>query len=226
MFAKGVTVLGELLDEMRNLLREGAALDTLEGRSERRVAHGLGMLIGDADDIVRQRACRELGEIISRREPPKIEDAIRRLLWRLNPESGDHPVGVPELLGEIGRRAPKQIESVVSVILYYLDDDKLRPGLLQAAGRIGQRLPGVVAAHVDEIASCLGDKSAVVSANAVLALRRTGGERAEEALRAVEGDAREVGLFCGNELRPVKLSELAAHDCGQTGGLCFVTDKM
>jgi HEAT repeat protein len=214
--------MARLLDEARRLLHEGAPLDTLEARSERETLRTLTMLLNDAEAKIRQRACWELGRIVSRMAPSKIEDYIRRLMWRLNPESGDNPFGVPEALGEIGNRAPRQIEAFVSVMMQYLDDERLRTGLLQAAGRIGQKLPNVLSAYVDEISSYLRDDNAAVAGNAALALRRIGGSRADDALRAIEGDNREIALFCGGAFRTIKLCELARQSCEGADDFCFI----
>ena len=217
--------MSRLIDEVRELLRKGGDLNSLERCSERKLARTLTMLVHDSEDIVRQRACRELGEIISRRTPSKIENTIRRLLWRLNPESGDYPVGVPELLGEIGHQAPHKVGNLVSIMLQYLDDEKLRPGLMQAAGRIGQQFPEAVTPHIDEISSCLGDADAIVSGNAALALCRMGGNRAERALRAIEGDTREITVFCEGEFRRTRLCELAEQGYEQREDLCFIASQ-
>ena len=219
---EGFGAVTKLTARLRQYLREGENLDIREQFSERQLIRTLMMLICDEEDIVRQRACRELAEIMCRMAPSKIENSVRRLLWRLNPESGDHPIGLPELLGEIGYRAPEQIKTFVSVILYYLDDEKLKPGLLQAAGRIGERLPDVLSEHISEISECLHEKDIIIAANAVLALSRIGGGRAEEALRLMEHDEREVTIICGDERRTVKLCELAKQKLEEPDRPCFI----
>ncbi|GAB4353701.1 MAG: hypothetical protein Kow0099_37920 [Candidatus Abyssubacteria bacterium] len=207
------------IEEVRERLREGASLDSL-GMSEREMPRTLQMLMHDEDELVKQRACRALGEVVARMEPSKIENIVRRLMWRLNPESGDNPVGVPEALGEIGNRAPQQIAAFVSVMMQYLDDEKLQPGLLQALRRFGQKETGMAIPFVKEVAALVGSENVVVAANAALALRAAG-EPGAEALRAVEHDEREIALFCGNEYRRMKVCELARHAC--EGNLCFVS---
>ena len=217
--------MSRFIDEVRKLLREGGGLNALGDCSEHKLVRTLTMLVHDVEDIVRQRACAELGKIVSRKAPSRIENTIRRLLWRLNPESGDYPVGVPELLGEIGNRSPQQVSNLVSVMLQYLDDETLRPGLLQAAGRIGQSLPDTVYPHIDEISVCLQSEDAVVAGNAVLALCRVQGGRTEVALRAIENDTREVTVFCEGEFHVKKLGELAGQGYEQIEGLCFIAGR-
>jgi len=181
------------------------------------------MLISDAEDVVRQRACWELGKAVSQKNPERIKDFFRRLVWRLSPESGEYPFGVPEAFGEIGNRAPQQVSDFVSVVLQFLADEILRPGLLQAAGRIGQRIPDALAPHIDEISSFLHDCDPIISGNALLALYRVGEPHAGETKCAIENDSRRVKLFCRGEFREVRLCELADQDCLQEDTLCFIS---
>jgi hypothetical protein len=211
--------MARLVEEARERLREGASLEEL-GAPERELQRTLQMLMHDEDEVVRQRACWELGEVVSRMAPAKIENIVRRLMWRLNPESGDNPLGVPEALGEIGNRAPQQIAAFVSVMMQYLDDEKLQPGLLQALRRFGQTETEMASPFVEEVAPLLGSGNAVVAANAALALRAAG-EAGVEALHSIEDDEREVTLFCGNERRTMKICDLAQHECEEK--LCFVS---
>lgn len=213
----------KLVDEVRQLLREGHTLSACRVNSEHQLIRALTMLINESNDVVRQRACWELGEIISRTAPSNIESFIQRLMWRLNPESGDNPRGVPEAIGEIGNRAPGHVESFISAFMQYLEDANLRPGLLQAAGRIGQSSPHALSPYIDEIAAYLCSEEIASAANAALALVRIGGKRASEALRAIEGDRREVTLFCADDFITIKLCELGRQKYGNTEKLCFIS---
>ena len=215
----------ELTEIIRRALRKGDDPSSVEACSARRLYRTLMMLIHDDDDLVRQRACRHLADIISRKDPASIENVIRRLLWRLNPESGDYPIGLPELLGEIGNRAPREIASFVSVILFYLDDEKLQPGLLQAAGRIGQKLPDLLSEYVSEISQFLRNENLIVAANAALALRRIGGPDTETALRAVMDDTREITLICNDDRRPTQLGELAKAISEPMIADCYISSE-
>ncbi len=215
----------KLVDKVRQLLRERAALSASRVSSEHQLVRALIMLINDDDDIVRQRACWELGEAVSRMAPSKIADFIRRLLWRLNPESGDIARGVPEAIGEIGNRAVQHVESFMPSLMQYLEDESLRPGLLQAAGRIGQHSPHSLSPYIDEIAAYLFSEDVAIAGNAALALVRIGGERAGEALRAVENDARQVTLFCDDDFITIKLCEMEKHSRSHADKLCVITSQ-
>jgi hypothetical protein len=210
------------IDRVRRLLREGGDIRSIESRSPQELIRTLNMLTHDENDIVRQGACRELAEIVSRSSPDRIKDFARRLLWRMNPESGDHPIGAPELFGEIGYRSPHEIEDFVGAFLFYLDDDKLRAGLLQAAGRIGEKLPEALSLHVDGISSYLRHENPLIAGNAALALSRIGATNAEEALKVSEGDTREITLSCGNKLKKLRICDIHEHRSSCTQDPCFI----
>jgi hypothetical protein len=233
--------MAKSLDMVRRILIEGDAVDTVDLTSERELVRALKMLIYDADQIVRQRACHELGKRLSKMPPDKLDDFIRRLLWRLNPESGDHPIGVPELIGEIGHQSPGRIESFLPSIMSSIEDRGLLPGLLQAAGRIGQKIPGVLLPYTDRISGYLGDNNPTAAGNAVLALCRIygnasggpPGELAEGLAKKTgwpdENDSRQIFLFCrsssgDNDIVKMSLRELALHGAECSCTLCFIID--
>ncbi len=172
-------------DIVRRALLDAVPLDSISGLTRRELKRTLGMLTHDGDTIVKQRACLELGTLISQMPPERIKNYLRRLLWRLSEESGDYPVGTPELFGEIGHRAPREAEDFVGAFLYYLDDETLLPGLLQAAGRIGRQIPETLTPYSEQISAYLTDRNPLIAGNAALALCRMGGDSAERAQRQV-----------------------------------------
>jgi hypothetical protein len=212
----------ESVRRIRHLLQEGHCLDGRKDYSRSELTHALLMLISDADELVRQKACWELGKVVARTKAPKIDDLLRRLLWRLNPESGDNPVGVPEALGEIGNRTPQQIEGFVPAMLQYLEDEELQPGLLQAAGRIGQNLPRALEEHISKIAAYLDSEVASISGNALLALVRIGGDSSKARLHNMREDTREIKLFCTDAVTTTRLCDLVGHKCKMPDSLCFI----
>lgn len=214
--------MAKLIDEVRRLLRGDGRLDSLSNCERPRLIRTLNMLISDADDIVKQRACRKLGRVITTLPRERMHDFLRRLLWRLNPEAGDNPVGVPELFAEIVYNEPEQNRSFVPPFLFYFDEVSLWSGMLQASGRIGEQLPDVLVSYLDEISPFQRNNDVIVASNAVLALRRIGGDKAEKALRLAEHDVREVKLYCGGKYNKVSLSDLASHECKRQNNLCFI----
>lgn len=208
--------------EIRRVLLRCECSDTLAAHPQKEILRALNMLTHDGNEVVRQRACRELAQRIVRRDSMKIETFIRRLLWRLNPESGDYPIGVPELLGEIGNRSPEKISGAIPAMLYYLEDETLRPGLLQAAGRIGQRAPRLVAEYIEQIAGLLHDPDPRTAANAAVALLRIGEPRAREKLQQIRNDPRVVALCCRKGIRKIKLRELIDNFDDAADEACFV----
>lgn len=200
-------------------------MDLPNGQSKRGLAKALAMLTHDADAIVQQRACLELGEIISKMPQERIDNYLRRLLWRMNPEAGDHPVGTPELIGEIGRRSHERISSFLPGVMLYLEDEKLLPGLLQAAGRIGQKNPDALSPYIEQIIEFLEDKNPVVAGNAALALCRIGGDPVALARKALANDKREINLYCfENGIQRMTLRELSERCSKFATGICFLIE--
>ena len=211
-------------DIVRQALLNAVPIDSISGFTRRELLRALGMLTHDGDATVRQRACRELGGLISQMPPEKIKNYLRRLLWRLSPESGDYPVGTPELFGEIGHRAPREAQDFVGAFLYYLDDETLLPGLLQAAGRIGRQIPEALEPYVNEIFAYLTDDNPLIAGNAALALCRMGGDSAKRARRALAHDNRRINLFCHNRFENIKLCDLFDHSREIDEEFCFISD--
>ena len=93
--------MAKLLDILRRELSEGGGgSESSQNRSGREFVRALAMLNHDGDILVRQRACLILGAIVAKAPPERIRNYLRRLLWRMSPESGDYPVGAPD--GVIG----------------------------------------------------------------------------------------------------------------------------
>lgn len=217
--------MGKLIDIVRRILSENGSPDLPEGHSERGLLRALAMLTHDGNEIIRQRACLELAEIISKMPQERIDNYLRRLLWRMNPEAGDYPIGTPELIGEIGRRSHERISSFLPGVMLYLEDEKLLPGLLQAAGRIGQINSEALSPYIDQIIEFLKDANPVVAGNAGLALCRIGGDPAKQAKQALLNDKREIGLYRSkNGIQRMMLCKLTERFNEFANDSCFIAD--
>jgi len=209
---------------VREALLSASPVDTIADLSHRELMRALRMLVLDDEMLVRQRACYELGRIVSEMPAERVSNYLRRMLWKLSPESGDYPVGTPELFGEIGHRAPEQAKDFVGAYLFYLDDETLLPGLLQAIGRIGQVCPKPLRPYIDMLSEYLTWENSVVAGNAALALYRIGGDAAEWAREALVDDEREINLFCDGKFQKIKLRELSERGEEIIESLSFVTN--
>jgi hypothetical protein len=181
------------------------------------------MLLNDPDEIIAQRASWSLGPVVADSGPDKIENFLRRLMWRVNPESGDNPLGVPEAIGEIGARAFEQVRPFVPVLLQYSDDEQLLPGILQAIGRIGHSSPATIEPHMDFLISTLTDERPSIFGNAALAMLRIDRRRAEEVLAKVEARDRTARIYYNGAYQMIRLREIAQLEDDRLNEFCFIS---
>jgi hypothetical protein len=212
------------IDEIRRALKSGADIKTRSGLTRHQLIRALLMLINDPDEYVRQKACWCLGSVVAQLERAKKEDFLRRLLWRINPESGDNPHGVPEAIGEIGARSTHEVRPFVPVLALYADDQKLLPGILQALGRIGQQEPQIVEEHLQIIFSALKSEVAAIFGNAALALLRISGTRGDENMILFSDDCRRIRFFCENRYHIINLCDLVKWR-NRLADSCFVSSE-
>ncbi len=215
------SLMPKLIHEIRSLFLSHGTFEKMQ-ISDRKLILALAMLISDPEELVRQEASWHLGELVAKFETGKQDEYIRRLLWRLNPESGDNPVGVPELVGEIGVRISERVAPFLPAFVQCAGDEKLLPGLLQALGRIGQTAPHAVADYSGMISDALSHAHPVVFGNAALALWRINSSRAGNLLR---DDQRVIRAFCRDAYQSLKVRELAVCDCASLGQLCFISER-
>jgi len=129
------------------LLRRGdsASLERLVADRAAAVRHLQGRL-WDPDERIRQRAAVALAAAAEAR-PEHGRDLLRRLLWALNDESATNGRYAVSALAEIGVRCPDLIGPFVGSMVRLLEDDGLKPLLLQALSRIGRATPAAVAPY-------------------------------------------------------------------------------
>lgn len=124
---------------------DGAGLGRLVTERAAAVRHLQGRL-WDPDESTRRRAAAALA-VAAEARPELGRDLLRRLVWALNDESATNGRCAVPALAEIGARCPELVEPFVGSMVRLLEDDGLRPALLEALARIGRAAPGVVAPY-------------------------------------------------------------------------------
>jgi hypothetical protein len=118
---------------------------------------GVARLAGrlwDPDPRRRDVAARALGRAAAARPDQGLE-AVRRLMWTLNDESGTHGLHALRGLGEIGAAAPRVIAPFVAALAGMAGDAGLRRELLAALIRIAESDPALLAPHWLEISAAI-----------------------------------------------------------------------
>lgn len=148
------------------LRRDRARLDKWAGS----VVNPLRVLISlthDDDELVTWRAIEAAGWVASTLAPAgldKLRDAIRRLLWLMNDESGGVSWHAPELIGEILHSVPSLIPEFASLLPSFLREEPFEAGTHWALVRIADITPRSVAGSAHLLERSLADPNPMIRA--------------------------------------------------------------
>ncbi len=184
---------------VREHLERGEFSAVLARASERGVVRALVSLLYDGEPLLRWRAVSMIGRLAAA-EPERVRPLVTRLLWTLNDESGGIGWMSAPALGEIGRNAPALLRGCVRVVVHYLEDPTLLPGVLWAIGRLAPAYPEVTREVVPQLVGLLGAADPQVRGGAAWALGELGDGQAREALAARGGDTAPAAVYEGEEI--------------------------
>jgi len=163
------------------------------------------------------RAIRALGAIcgaVVSQDPAVVRTLAQRLLWMMRDESGNNPGSAPEILGEMVRACPDALNDIAPIIASFEDEEMLRPGVVWALYRIAEVRPDLVSQPAEFFERLLGDRNAVVRANAVLAVSALG-MRELANLSAVQNDHSAVMVYFKGTLQETTVAALAHGEIGK-----------
>lgn len=211
-----------------------AHLDDIAGHGMSAVGPLLACL--HAEPPARHRAAAALGPVVRDLPPDAMRDVMRRLMWRMNEESGGIGWGVPEAFGEILAASPQACREFHRVLISWIvkldgrednfcDHAILRRSCCWAVGRLAQDAPEFAAPARPwlrrEIAM---DEDPVCRAMAAWSLGVLGAGMDDlPALRALEAEhgAETCEIFDGDGMRTESFAEIArrAMDSAGNSGL-------
>jgi hypothetical protein len=177
---------------------------------------GFRILVGlsyDKTDVLSWRAIELIGILageFSKKNSEMIRNLAQRLLWMMRDESGNNPWSAPEILGEIVRNDPDGFADVAPVIASFHDEEMLRPGVLRAIFRIGDRRPDLILVDGDFIVPYLRNPDPLVRTYALLV---AGAYQLKEMVTAsgdLKNDRSTVTLYENGELFCKTVGEIAA----------------
>ena len=96
------------------------------------------------DPAVRDVAASGLA-VAARHYPRLVEEAVRRLIWAMNDESGTNAVHAPAVIARLAETEPKLLVPVLSDLLRLTADPGLRDELVTAVRRVAAQFPGEAA---------------------------------------------------------------------------------
>jgi len=169
-------------------------------------------LLYSADEKVRWNAILCLGKsagTLAKLKPEVVGDLVRRLLYAAN-DSAAASWGALEAVGEIIRWSADVFGSFVRHMLAMLRDPQLRPAVLWAAGRIGQRHPELIKSSAFfAIFDCLNDKDPKVRGYAVWTLGNLEAKEAKNSINKLITDTNKITIFDGQKNIETTVGNLA-----------------
>jgi len=181
----------------------------------------------DKETLAGRRAIRAMGLIARepvRTDPAFLRDAVRKLLWSLNDESGSIGWSAPELLGEIVSADPEQFPDIIPLITaaYDAEEETFRPGVLYALARIADVSPGRILDHLEIVTRGLGDRNPEVRVNALEVVERVWSGLDGSARSAVAGmisrmanDPGEAWVYRGDAFQGITVGEKVREVIGR-----------
>jgi HEAT repeat protein len=154
------------------LKRDRARLENW-ARSATNPLRVLSSLTYEENELLRWRAVEAAGWVASSLAETgldKLRDAVRRLLWLMNDESGGVGWHAPELIGEILCNVPVLIPEFAELLPSFLREEPFKAGTHFALDRIASIAPASVAGCADLLAPSLNDPDPMIRALAARVL--------------------------------------------------------
>jgi HEAT repeat protein len=202
---------------VRDQLGRAAFDEVVALAGEPSLVRTLVSLLYDPDELLRWRAVSAIGALAGVK-PEQVRPLVTRLLWTLNDESGGIGWTSAPALGEIGRNAPALLASCVRVVVHYLEDRGLLPGVLWAIGRLAPAFPHETREVVPELLPLLDDGSPAVRGHAAWALGEIGDPGARGACARLAADEGEARIYTGGGLVTRRVREWALEAASRLGG--------
>ena len=200
-------------EKIKTLARNGDYDEiTRLSRSDAGVARALASYLYSDDELLFWRSVKAFGRLAAE-NPESVRRFVTRLLWQLNDESGSIGRGSAQVIGEMAAHNMELVKNAVPVVVHYLEDYGMLPGVLYAIGRIGSVRPDITRDIELELAAFLEDESPTVRGMAAWALGEmgAGAERVKASLQTLLDDEADLTIYdpAGDTLKNAKVKELA-----------------
>lgn len=161
----------EVVDFLKNGNLEDLASFIAEKKSNLRY---LTRLLCSSDQLLKWRAVETMGLVGAKLSNKDLEQAkilLRTLLWTMNDESGGIGWGAPESMGEIIYHCPDTLNEFAPVLLTYIDEEMLLPGVIFGAYRIALADNSLVREFMPSYREFLNHKNPVVRGHLLLLMK-------------------------------------------------------
>jgi hypothetical protein len=209
--------IGRRKTEVREAL-QSSDIDTLlkSKLGIRKLLRALSSLLYDRDRIICFRAVHALGKVsgeVAKRDPSRIQNLLRRLLWTMNDESGSICWYAPEAIGEVLVSNPQFRREFSLILLSFIKEEPFEAGVHRALFRIAESDPTAFPAQAARFERSLDDTDASIRGHALLIYRVLNARPPNEKIRRALEDQCEFQFFNHATLKfeARKISEIAQH---------------
>lgn len=197
-----------------------SALEMIREIPARQAVNPLFSFFCNPKELVRWRAVKAMGEVVSDLAQKDMESAriiMRRLMWSLNDESGGIGWGAPEAMGEIMARNSGLAREYHQILISYIREDGnfiehelLQRGVLWGLGRLARSNPGLVKDAARFLVPYMKSEDPFLRGLAAWTARALNTEAVESALKQLAPDNTKITLFLEDRLVERRVGELAA----------------
>lgn len=196
-----------------------------QGFPARRSISPLFSFLCSPEEVVRWRAVRALGVVVSRLAEEDMESArvvMRKLMWSLAEESGGMGWGAPEAMAEIMARHEDLAREFGHVLLSYVREDgnrldnELLRGAVWGVGRLAEARPGLLAECARHLEPFLVNRDAALRGLACWGLARTGWTPSPVQAERLRGDEAEFSLYLEGALVRCRVCDASTLPAGNS----------
>lgn len=152
----------------------------------------------EVDERRRWRAIEALGWVaqdVTREDPDRVRDWIRRIFWNMMEESGGLMWHGPEAIGEILANAPSLIPEYLGPLGSFRVEEPFEAGTYIALARIAPLAPKAMETIAGVLTPGLSDPDPRIRAHAALTLGRIGYPPARAPIAALWEDATPLTVY-------------------------------
>ncbi len=186
--------------------------------SDKRCLKYLQRLLYNRGELICWRAIEGFGwaaRKLAGADPELVRDILRRQIWSANDESGGIGWSAPQVMAEIIYHCPRFFKEYASIVISFLDEIMLRPGVVWGAGRMAQASPDLAREFVPQLAAFADDPDPVVRGYTLGFLGIMGAKIEPEILQKLAGDNSIVPVYENGDLYETTVGKLTEDFWGR-----------
>jgi hypothetical protein len=168
----------------------------------------------DKKKMITWRAIEGIGilsKAIAAENTQEVRNLVNRLLWMIRDESGGIGWSSPEMLGEIVKNNPELCADIAPIIISFSFEEPLLPGVLWAAGRVGEVHRELMLSSVEDILPFLDHSSPLIRGLTVWAIGKIGIKNPPASLKELTSDNSIISIYDNSTITEMTISDIASE---------------